>query len=347
MTSKSEIIGLQYLRGIAASIVVLHHLYYSNTELGPFGVKIFFVLSGFVMWFTTSSSDISPDIFWRQRISRIVPLYWLFLSLLIAIALAFSNLLNTTEVTLQNVVLSFLFVPHFHLVQRTLIAPILIPGWSLDYEMFFYLLFGGALLIKSRPWRALSIGALLCGLVLLGVWLDPSTAILATYTNPALLLFLGGVLLAIIYQKYRFEGSILGLTLIPVGILLGLWRGAYDLWRVDSFLGIAAVLIVAGVLAIEPTLRRAPIGLLRSIGDASYSIYLSHLFFLRLFEIGWHHVPAALEARSVKIGFLALSFALAIAGGMAVHYTVERPMIRLFRMRLLAAGSTRMPVAGV
>ncbi|WP_426424825.1 acyltransferase family protein [Bradyrhizobium genosp. A] len=346
MTSKGELIGLQYLRGIAASIVVLHHLCYSNTDLGPFGVKIFFVLSGFVMWFTTSSSDVSPVVFWRLRIARIVPLYWLFLSLLVAVALAPSNHLNTTELTTQNVILSFLFIPHFHQVQRTLIAPILIPGWSLNYEMFFYLLFGVALLIKPRPCRALFIGGLLWSLVLLGMWLAPSTAILSTYTNPALLLFLGGVLLAMIYQKYRVEGAMLGLILIFAGILLELLGVPYDTWHIESFLGIAAVLIVAGVLAIEPTLRRAPINLLRSIGDASYSIYLSHLFFLRLFEVGWRHVPARLGSGFVEFAFLALSFTLAVAGGVAVHYSIERPMVRLFRVRLLA-DSVRTPVAGI
>jgi exopolysaccharide production protein ExoZ len=96
--------------------------------------------------------------FLRRRPVRIVPLYRLFLSLLVAVGLsASSQYMKTTELTLETVARSFLFVPHFHAVQK-LIAPILIPGWSLNYEMFFYFIFGLALLIKSDARRAIIFG---------------------------------------------------------------------------------------------------------------------------------------------------------------------------------------------
>src|SRR5258708_26611358 len=198
-STTKELIGVQYLRGIAAMLVVLHHLYFDNTQLGPFGVKIFFVISGFVMWFTTAGVNVSPLSFWRRRLVRIVPLYWFFLSLLVGIGLSPPHYLKSTEITPGTVVKSFLFIPHFHAVQKV-IAPILIPGWSLNYEMFFYFIFGIALLIESLAFRAITIGVVLWSLVLLGLSLSPEGAAAATYTSPNLLLFFDGIILAIIYR---------------------------------------------------------------------------------------------------------------------------------------------------
>ncbi|MET4389874.1 exopolysaccharide production protein ExoZ [Bradyrhizobium sp. F1.4.3] len=331
MRSEDRLIGLQYLRGIVASIVVLHHLRFPDTQLGPFGVKIFFVISGFVMWYTTSMADLAPIAFWRQRIIRIVPLYWLFLLLLIVAGLACSTCVKTTELTAQNVPLSFLFIPHFHQIQKGLIAPILIPGWSLNYEMFFYFVFGSALFIKSNASRVLAIAVLFWSLVLLGRWLDPSSAILSTYTNPSLLLFLNGLLLAMVYQTYEVDGAGLGVTLASVSILsqtLMVLQGG-----IESFLGVAAVLIVAGTLALESTLRRAPSNLLLGIGAASYSIYLSHLFFLRVFEICWSRVAQHDGGGIVETASIVLAFVFAIVGGVAVHHLIERPMVRQIRQR--------------
>src|SRR5258708_14745058 len=130
LNSTGEIIGIQYLRGVAAVLVVLHHLYFGDTQLGPFGVKIFFVISGFVMWHTTVAANISTMVFWRRRIVRIVPLYWIALSILLAVALSASQYLKSTAITPENFRKSFRFIPQFHAVQK-IIAPILIPGWSL------------------------------------------------------------------------------------------------------------------------------------------------------------------------------------------------------------------------
>src|SRR3984893_12183238 len=217
-STAKELIGVQYLRGIAVILVVLHHLCFNNTQLGPFGVKIFFVISGLVMWHTTVGADISVMSFWHRRLVRIVPLYWISLSILVAIALSAPQALKTTVITPENVVKSFLFIPHYHTVQK-FIAPILIPGWSLNYEMFFYFIFGIALLVKSHALRATMIGVLLWSLVLLGLLLNPEDAATATYTNPDVLLFFDGIILAMIYRTYNIDSVICGLILICVGVL--------------------------------------------------------------------------------------------------------------------------------
>lgn len=324
-----ELIGVQYLRGIAAMLVVLHHLYFESTQLGPFGVKIFFVISGFVMWHTTAAVDISTTVFWRRRLVRIVPLYWIFLFILVVIVLSAPQYLKSTVITPETVVKSVLFIPHYNAGQK-LIAPILIPGWSLNYEMFFYFIFGIALFVKSHALRATMIGVLLWSLVLLGVSLNPEDAAAATYTNPDLLLFLDGIILAIIYRTYNIDGVVCGLILIFIGVLSLCIRVSGDVSLFENFIGLSPTLIVTGTLALEPTLRRAPSLLLHTIGNASYSIYLSHLFFLRLSELGWRHFVAFDSGEVLAVTYVAFAFIFAIAGGIAVHYFIERPMLLPF-----------------
>jgi exopolysaccharide production protein ExoZ len=324
-----ELVGIQYLRGVAATLVVLHHLYFSDTQLGPFGVKVFFVISGFVMWFTTAEREISPISFWRRRLTRIVPLYWLFLSLLTAIVLLMPQYLNSTVITPENVAKSFLFIPHYHAVQK-FIAPILIPGWSLNYEMFFYFIFGVVLLIKSAGLRAIVIGVLLGILVLLGWLLNPQHAVTATYTSPDLLLFLYGILLAIIYRAYNIESAALGVMLIGIAVLSCFVGTSSDLAPFENFMSLAPALIVAGSLALEPSVSRKPSVVLHTIGNASYSIYLSHLFLLRLFDLSWRHFVIFRSGGVLETMYIASSFIFAMAGGVVVHYLVERPMLHLF-----------------
>src|SRR5258706_3803227 len=273
-STTKELIGVQYLRGIAAMMVVLHHLYFDNTQLGPFGVKIFFVISGFVMWHTTAAADIATIVLWRRRIVRIVPLYWIFLSILVAIVLSAPQYLKSTVITPETVVKSFLFIPHYNASQK-FIAPILIPGWSLNYEMFFYFIFGIALLVKSHALRATMIGVLLWSLVLLGLLLNPEDAATATYTNPDVLLFFDGIILAMIYRTYNIDSVICGLILICAGVLSGSILVSGDLGVFEDFIGLSPALIVAGTLALEPSLRRAPAPVLPTLGNATALICLS------------------------------------------------------------------------
>jgi exopolysaccharide production protein ExoZ len=322
------LIGVQYLRGIAAMLVVLHHLWFNETELGPFGVKIFFVISGLVMWHTTAAVDISTTVFWRRRIIRIVPLYWIFLTLLATLVFSVPQYFRSTVITPENFVKSLLFVPHYHAVQK-IIAPILIPGWSLNYEMFFYFIFGLALFLKSHLLRVTMIGILLWGLVLLGLSLNPDGAAAATYTSPSLLLFFDGMILAVVYRANNIVSAILGTILICVGVILGIVRASGDFTFVEIFLSLSPALIVAGSLALEPALRQVPSLVLHTIGNASYSIYLSHLFFLRLSELGWRHFATFGSSEMLDLTYVTFAFILAIVGGIAVHFVIERPMLLL------------------
>ena len=79
------ILPIQYLRGIAAILVVWFHATiqvdgvstYFSSSFGASGVDLFFVISGFIMVVTTAGKDVTPQRFFVLRIIRVVPLYWL------------------------------------------------------------------------------------------------------------------------------------------------------------------------------------------------------------------------------------------------------------------------------
>ena len=205
-----QIISIQYLRAIAALAVVYHHAFENHlgADLRPYafgiwGVDIFFVISGFIMWVTTANSSTTATLFWRKRAIRIYPIYWVALSIWIICRFIAPDRLANVDVTAKTTILSYLLVPHYHLAFTKRIWPILIPGWTLQYELFFYLIFGLALSVVSRPLRAACILACLCFLAAMGCIVEPANALLTTYTDPLLLEFGGGVILGIIYLRGR------------------------------------------------------------------------------------------------------------------------------------------------
>jgi peptidoglycan/LPS O-acetylase OafA/YrhL len=129
------------------------------------GVDVFFVISGFIMWVTTARRG-QPLEFYRHRLARIVPLYWLVTTAVVAILVVAPGAVQSGKVDVWHIVASYLFIPVVHPVTG-LMQPVLVPGWTLNYEMFFYALFGVSLLLP-RMTRLLALIVVLGGLAALG-----------------------------------------------------------------------------------------------------------------------------------------------------------------------------------
>jgi peptidoglycan/LPS O-acetylase OafA/YrhL len=334
-----ELIGIQYLRGAAVIAVLLTHLASSQSEYdflprwGELGVSVFFVISGFIMWHTTANGVVSPLTFWRRRIIRIVPLYWSCLAALLIVAWLVPHVLRSTVLTPENVLKSFLFIPHFHAVFKQWIVPILIPGWSLTYEMFFYFVFGLTLFARGLAVRFWLLALLLIGLVILGLLLQPSGPIAITYTSIKLLIFLGGVALAVLYRAQWLDGAIIGILLLCAGLVAAFASETRLVGDSDSLSVLTPILIVAGTLALETTARRASIGLFHTIGNASYSIYLTHLFFLKLAELGSRYFHLFGSSHAAEVVYSCFLMVFTLAGGILVYHWIEQPMLSVFRSR--------------
>ena len=199
LNQSTTLYSIQYLRAFAALLVVFHHariplpwLYDPLAEYKglAFGVDIFFVISGFVMYSAAKSENVVE--FLRRRIVRIVPLYWIATITLFLLSEK-RNILSIGSDKFLHIAKSLLFIPHWNLGFPSEIWPYLVPGWTLNYEMFFYFIFAVGLAFRKIE-GIVSAGILL--LVLIGAVYCPSGAIASTYTSPMLLEFLFGIWIA-------------------------------------------------------------------------------------------------------------------------------------------------------
>jgi peptidoglycan/LPS O-acetylase OafA/YrhL len=164
----STLQSIQLLRGIAALSVVYVHVL-ATPNFGLFGVDIFFVISGFVMALVTTKNT-NPTSFFLHRLIRIVPLYWILTTCLVAVIVIAPNLLGSTTLNFANFLKSLFFIPYFK--ESHLIQPFLFVGWTLNYEMLFYLCIALGLMLSSRHYLAIAISTLMLIYLMLGVLAD-------------------------------------------------------------------------------------------------------------------------------------------------------------------------------
>jgi exopolysaccharide production protein ExoZ len=324
--AKRQILGIQYLRGIAALLVVLHHV--RNPVPGMFnpvvdqtfgqrGVDIFFIISGFIM-FTAARAEPVATFLWR-RVVRVVPLYWA-ATLALAVIMVATGKFDRGHALVT--ILSLFFVPHLSLDVPGAVIPLLDPGWTLNYEMFFYGIFAVALWTRHVVATTCAIIVLL---VMIGLVFHPGPAIGSTYTSTMLLEFLGGLLLAKLFHDRPVTW--LGWLAIP-GFICLVMIGDAGADRV-IVAGLPALAIVAAAASSDFAGKTPVMPLLRRIGDASYSIYLSHYFVLRLAIAAWRHLP--LHGWPQFICYAVAATIGSIAVGMLIHTFVEKPLNRILR----------------
>ncbi|HEY0786922.1 MAG TPA: acyltransferase [Acidobacteriaceae bacterium] len=329
-TSSKEVFTIQVLRAAAALFVILRHVDRSRLAFGSMGVDIFFVLSGFVMILSTARLSRQPGaarIFLRRRIVRIIPMYWLFTAIQ-----AVRDVAAGPHVTAKEVLCSLLFIPYrFGQVQGSIYFPVISVGWTLNYEAFFYVCFAVCLLLRrSAFWMT----PLFVGLTVWGLY-HPEPAVGAfSLFNYRLLIFTAGMLLARLYMARRI------LRVVPASLLLCAAVGAVCFWSHDTYwphMLVWAPAAVAGtyaLLSFEPWIARHTPRLVQLLGDASYSIYLSHLVltFAFLHAVMVHLAPLRSGLSQVVFGVVAVSLSCLV--GIGVHFLIERRILRYFAVRL-------------
>jgi peptidoglycan/LPS O-acetylase OafA/YrhL len=304
---------------------------------GAAGVDIFFVISGFVMAVSSIGKGEGPRAAWRfleRRIIRIYPLYWLITTLLVLkISLGFVRSANGLHhIPPVFAVCSYLLIPAHSPAGD--ISPILAPGWTLSYEMFFYLCFAAALYLRRSVPITLTItlGALtLLGLFRTGTW--PAATVLF---SPLLVEFLAGLWLGRAVQTGR--------TLpIPIAAPLGA-LAAITLFAAPSpspayqhlEWGLCGFLLVQAAVVCESKFARIPRSALL-LGDASYSLYLTHSPLLGLYTYALKRahvlVPNRIRFSDEAITLL-VSVIFSIVVGITCYLLVESPMNERFRRRL-------------
>ena len=316
-------VAVQYLRGVAALLVVFHHVRnpgnglfdpIAHWQFGQAGVDLFFLISGYIMY-SVARDQRAGDFLWR-RVVRIVPLYWIATFFLyFQIAIGFPGVLPSAEVLVK----SLLFVPHYHYHTAGEIWPFLIPGWTLNYEMFFYLIFAAGLAFR----QVLPVVLLVGGGLIAGGQLIPfnvPNALLATYTSPIITEFFQGMLIALVHQRRSLAQW---WALLPIGVMMLAVFGNLDAPRLLIW-GLPMTLVLIGALAIEDGGALPSWPQLHRLGDASYSIYLTHGFAIQAALLIWWRVPFEGWLQFAIFTPVAV-IGCAVAGVLVYHY-VERPI---------------------
>lgn len=339
---KESLRSLQVLRALAALLVVALHalatlrasgwdsaLARAVGPYGHFGVDVFFVLSGLLM--VTTTAQVAPGLagagaFLRARVRRIAPLYWLLTGAKVLLLLALPGaLLNRSTVDGWHIAASFLFLPAYGPDGAP--TPVLYQGWTLHYEMFFYLAFA-ALLCATRRHLVAVLSVAFVALAALAPFADGLYA--RFYTDSLLLEFLFGCWLGAAYLRGFALPPAAALLAAVAAVALVLWQGL-GLPR-GLQLGIPAYLLVAACLSLERRGVWPRLGLFERIGDSSYALYLSHIFVLSL-AVRLLLRPTALRALPADLMFGLLLAACAGAAWL-LYILVERPIDRWLRQRI-------------
>lgn len=337
--------SIQILRAIAATSVVYYHLgavpqHGSLVVFGSFGVDIFFVISGFVMAMVCGHGE-TPRAFAAKRVARIVPLYWVLTTGVLLLAAVRPDLLNSTTAHLGNYVKSLLFIPYFK--ENGALHPMLALGWTLNYEMFFYLCVGLVLLAGRRN-LALFIGSVAALVTAAYIVLGHLAGgpVLSSFFGSALLFeFLFGMVAYLLWRQGRLSGAsapwLIAAALAAYAFMAACESRGATIDRVFVF-GLPSFVLVLAFVGCErwiPGPGDRVCDALCRIGDASYATYLSHFYVVEGIRKIAHQKFGLIDPyRPVGVAVILVS---ALVVGHVVYLWLDRPLSRWARRVLLPA----------
>lgn len=343
--------AIQILRAIAALAVVFGHALlelsrYTSFDpaatwpiltMGRAGVDLFFVISGFVMVYVSADHFAQPNVAWRfilRRIARVVPVYWFYTTIVLIVGLLAPKLFRGLDLSPLYIIASYLFVPMAS-ANGDKMHPLLGLGWTLNYEMFFYVLFAPMLFLK-RANAIVVLAAVFLALVLVGTFLQPTDGALWFWSRSIILEFVSGSLLAILYLRGWRHGSavaaiLTSLALIWLLVTASYWnRGGPDVRLFVT--GVPAILIVAGIImtrTFDADWRNHFISrIFLLLGDASYSLYLVHMFVIRALT---KLLPVDALGGLYPYLFLFLTISISAAIAIMSYRMIEQPSNQMMR----------------
>jgi exopolysaccharide production protein ExoZ len=358
--SRGTVISIQFLRFIAAALVVFDHAIgginqhfpgsvsnalLENAFFGASGVHIFFVISGFVMVYTSfynkDPNAFSPAAFLSRRAIRIYPIYILCCALYIYFDHSF---LHAPLLPVVELVRSILLVPGDS-------AKIIGPGWTLAFEVYFYFCFSIAMILglKRGMW---ALTFFFLASLALRLFVDTSVQYIHILTNPLLLEFLLGAWLGYAIVSKIHIGKVGALVLVALaivwfmsGILFGLKRlPAVLMWGGPSAMLVAGAVFAEGNRQIPSLIRK-----LSFLGDSSYSLYLMHVLLIDIaIVLALNFSPSiktwAQHAGSFAIILVCFVIVLyCIAVGLVFYEVIERKMVRNLKRFVRPRGRTESP----
>ncbi len=288
------------------------------------GIDFFFLVSGFMLYYLYHKDIGVPGkakVFLVKRIVKIYPIYWLFTLAILFLILLFPQLGDGHEKNWQVILKSFLLFPT---------DPILATSWSLSYVILFYVVFS---LLIYRPKTIKPIIACWIIVILLAqfnIIFNPDVFIFS-FSNLEIMF---GVCIALIVMNHKVKYSSL---LVVTGILgyLFIWsnnvNNFYNL-REDYFYCLFSILIMLGITSIDLKKEIQLPKSLSTLGDSSYSIFISQLPILHFYML----ILGKFNIFSVLGNFVSMCLViiLTVLTGCMVYYLIEKPVATFFKHRI-------------
>lgn len=344
--------SLHAVRAVGALLVVLAHVAggrgFEGKVFGPgaspwdalhaatvgVGVDVFLTLSGFFLVLTAAGPRLgerSVGVSLWRRLVRVLPLYWLATTGVLAIALLAPGQVNGGQEVPPDVLASYLLVPQAGL-------PLLLVGWTLTYVVGFYLVFHLGLLTRSSRglWTVLAAWGVLVVVVHVVLQFRPEgtgSAGLQTLGTLYNLYPLAGAALAQVLLAGWRRGAVPALVagaavLVAVGVLRQTpwaWTQSSELRLFGVCLAVCALLY--GLVRLEQDRGwRAPRPL-AAVATSSYSLYLVHVPLLGVLALVGARLPLP-DTTPARIVVILVAVLVCVAAARLVHRFVEAPLTR-------------------
>lgn len=342
------------LRGVAVLLVIAFHFrqylnnVYSQVDfgnrlfgLGEVGVDIFFVISGFIITYSTINKDRNTPVeFAIKRFFRLYPIFIITIMLLVVFD-------STLQIQPSKLIKSLLVIPNdYNFIGPWYGYNINLPAWTLTYEILFYTFFGLAISIshKHRTLLAVIIIFSACSAAQLYfrgfLQLDPITrdvntnSVIRNFTfisNPIIYDFIYGMVIAEAYiriSKNKLDNIffkvifLIALLMAMALIMSGYNKGAgVERWGFYSFILIGSLVLLSKVINI----RYGRFWILT--GEMSYSLYINHMIVKKLSGIYLHDL--GIYKGNGGITLFIILFILTYLLSYVTYQLIEKPSVKI------------------
>ncbi len=307
-----KLLSIEIIRFAAAFSVLLHHI--PSINIGVFGVDAFFIISGFIMMYSTRENYKN---FLLKRLVRIIPLYWLATFVVYLIAIYKPEILNSTTSDINHLLQSLFFIPF----NKNGVGhePLLAVGWTLNLEVLFYLIFYLSLIISKKN-RDIIATILICSCILL--FSNFNFFVANIYSDIILIEFVLGIIIYnLICEKKSYKNFLILLSIVFVILIKKIFIHRFFYFGIP--IGILSYLLIKYSNKIKYS------DLFINLGGMSYALYISHVYIIRIFDrlLPWF----GSEYKVYNIYATTLSIIGSILIGFIIHRYLDFPLYKKLR----------------
>jgi exopolysaccharide production protein ExoZ len=287
---------------------------------GGRGVDLFFVISGFIIFYATDRAGLTPAEFLRRRVERIVPLYFVAIFAVTVLAMTLPATFGAPGwYTPLHILKSLAFIAFTDGEM-----PVVYVGWSLEYEMYFYLAVALLMALTRDAWR--NIVMMFSALAIAGriPGVDAALGNYAFFVDPMIVEFVLGVIVGSVFVNGRVSWP------MPVAAACGIAAvlvtdPAHRV--IVSGIPLACLVAAAAFVSRKRMVPSWPERALARLGDASYSIYLAQVQTVSLASTS----IASLIPAIPPLLLVVVTTGIVVALGLLFNILVERPLLKLGR----------------